>query len=365
MDATLLTTNEFWDDPALACHGAIPDLPELRGHVLFETSGSSGTPKWVALSKRALLASATAVNQHLAVDRSSRWGLALPLHHVGGFGVAARSFQARAAMAVFPGKWNAIDFHVWLVAESITHTSLVPTQYTIWSMQICRPPPSSKPSLLGAENSNLRSANRPATSAGPSSSSYGMTEAGSQIATQVLASLRDPYKVAPISLLPIWAARTTADSRLEISGPALFSGYVIDGEFHPRPSDWHLTADRVALENRLLTPLGRADAVVKVLGELVDPAAIEHELLHICSQIDGRFAIVATPDTRAGHILVPVFEDSSPRDLVERALATYNASAPGFRRLHPPIFVPRLPRSELGKIRRGELLEILRSLDPA
>ncbi len=55
MDAPLLTTAAFWQDPAPFAAGdfpgAIPACPELRGHVLFETSGSSGAPKWIALSK--------------------------------------------------------------------------------------------------------------------------------------------------------------------------------------------------------------------------------------------------------------------------------------------------------------------------
>ncbi|RYD33092.1 MAG: long-chain fatty acid--CoA ligase, partial [Verrucomicrobiaceae bacterium] len=62
MDAALLTGEAFWNDPRPFATGAVPDVPELEGHVLFETSGSSGNPKWVALSKRALLVSAAAVN---------------------------------------------------------------------------------------------------------------------------------------------------------------------------------------------------------------------------------------------------------------------------------------------------------------
>ncbi|HEX7260708.1 MAG TPA: hypothetical protein VF258_02745, partial [Luteolibacter sp.] len=88
MDASLLIRRAFWDDPVPMGTGEIPNLPELTGHALFKTSGSSGNPKWIALSKPALLVSAAAVNRHLAVNTNSCWGLALPLDHVGGFGVA-------------------------------------------------------------------------------------------------------------------------------------------------------------------------------------------------------------------------------------------------------------------------------------
>ena len=132
MDASLLTSAPFWEDSvplaAGGFPGALPALPELRGHVLFATSGSSGTPKWIALSKPALRASAAAVNRHLDVTRSCCWGLALPLHHVGGFGVAARAFEAGCALREFAGRWDAAAFARWLAATQVTHTTLVPTQ---------------------------------------------------------------------------------------------------------------------------------------------------------------------------------------------------------------------------------------------
>jgi len=112
MDPALLTDPAFWSDPRpFSPGGKIPDLAELQDHVLFQTSGSSGDPKWIALSKSALLLSAACVNHHLRVDENSRWGLVLPLHHVGGFGVVARAFEAGCDCAVFPERWNPVIFH--------------------------------------------------------------------------------------------------------------------------------------------------------------------------------------------------------------------------------------------------------------
>ena len=56
------------------------------------------------------------------------------------------------------------------------------------------------------------------------------------------------------------------------------------------------------LENDLLTPLGRADLRVKVLGELVDVEAIEQELAALSGGrlAPGSFVVVAVPDARAG-----------------------------------------------------------------
>ncbi|MBM3863709.1 MAG: hypothetical protein FJ385_07170, partial [Verrucomicrobia bacterium] len=60
MDAALLITREFWCDAAPWSAQWPVDPPRdaaLRGTVWFRTSGSSGTPKWVVLTKSALLAS--------------------------------------------------------------------------------------------------------------------------------------------------------------------------------------------------------------------------------------------------------------------------------------------------------------------
>ena len=63
MDPALLTTDAFWADPTPLAFDAVAIPAGLEGHVLFATSGSSGIPKWVALSKKALLVSAAAVNR--------------------------------------------------------------------------------------------------------------------------------------------------------------------------------------------------------------------------------------------------------------------------------------------------------------
>src|SRR5688500_17581025 len=60
---------------------------DLRAHVWLATSGTTGTLKLAALSKDALLASAAAVNHHLASDARDVWCCVLPAFHVGGLGI--------------------------------------------------------------------------------------------------------------------------------------------------------------------------------------------------------------------------------------------------------------------------------------
>lgn len=356
MDATLLTSAAFWDDR----RSPVPDIPELAGHVLFESSGSTGNPKQVALSKQALLVSAAAVNRHLGVTRESCWGLALPLSHVGGFGVAARAYETGSRFNHFSQRWDPREFRGWLQRNQITHTSLVPTQVHDLVHAHLTAPATLLAIVVGGGHLDSLTGQAARDLGWPVLASYGMTEAASQIATQGLDALHDLYQSAPIPLLPIWEATTTPENLLAISGPALFSGYLTDGKFTPRESDWHLTSDLVILANKQLTPLGRADALVKVLGELVDPEAIERELVSMSrgDLTPGTFAVIAIPDQRAGHRLIPVFESSVSPSTIASVMSLYQAQAPGFRRLLPAAVIERFPRSELGKLRRTELAAI-------
>lgn len=365
MDAALLTSKAFWDDrlpfAAGRFRGEIPDLPELRGHVLFETSGSSGTPKWIALTKAALLTSAAAVNAHLEVTSSSCWGLALPVHHVGGFGVVARAFAAGCGFREFGGRWNAASFADWLDETHVTHTSLVPTQVHDLVSGKLKAPPALRAIVVGGGRLDAETGNAARALGWPVLASYGMTEAASQIATQALDSLDTIYQPSPIPLLPIWKAEVSEGQTLRISGPALFSGTLVcENEtwvFKPRADEWHQTSDRVLLENFLITPLGRADTLVKVLGELVDPEMIERELVSLSEGklAPGTFIVAAVPDDRAGHSLVPVVDAAVNRDVINSALTAYAKHAPGFRRLRSVVFLEDFPRSPLGKPRRAEI----------
>ena len=332
MDPALLTSEAFWCDARPFAAREVPDIQELQNHVLFETSGSSGTSKWVALSKPALLASAAAVNSHLKVTHDSCWGLALPLNHVGGFGILARAYQSGCRVAIFTGKWSPYDFHQWLDHAKVTHTSLVPTQVHDLVKAGLRPPVHLSAAVVGGGQLDPATGQAARDFGWPVLASYGMTEAGSQIATQGLEALETTYQHAPLPVLPLWKTRLSDDGLLEISGAALFSGHLSGNHFIPRPGPWHTTSDRVSLRDGLLTPLGRADLLIKILGELVDPEAIEQELLAISNGAlnSGTFAVIALPDERSENVLVPVFESSVDTRLIESTLSIYHHQALGF-----------------------------------
>jgi len=360
-----ITTAEFWSDPAptamTAPAGVHPmlanDTPDH--HLLFATSGSSDAPKWIALSKNALLASAAAVNHHLRVTPASVWGLALPVHHVGGFGVAARAYEAGCGLETFAAAWHPRAFRDWAAAHHLSHTSLVPTQVHDLVGAGCQAPPALRAVVVGGGRLDAAAGQAARALGWPVLASYGMTEAASQIATQPLDALAHPYSPAPITVLPHWQVRSDAEGCLEISGPALFSGILVNNNYQPRTDDWHATRDRVAITDAGLVPHGRADDLVKIAGELVDPRDIEARLAAALGPHAAAIAVTAVADARLDHRLAIAAESSVSDALLAAAIAAHNAGVPRSQRLGTPVRLARLPRTPLGKIQQETLRAML------
>jgi O-succinylbenzoic acid--CoA ligase len=366
MDETLLISERFWSDPAPCAPGtdfAVPQLCGLESGVLFQTSASTGPAKWIVLGKDALLVSARAVNALLDVDRASVWALALPLRHVGGFGVVARVRAAGCSFAAFAGKWDPLSFHAWLGKSCATHLSLVPTQLHDLASLGLRSPKRLRAVVVGGGALPFALGEKARALGWPVLASYGMTEAASQIATASPALPASLVSGAPLPLLPIWKVRNDSDGRLEISGPALFRGTLHEEPsgwcFTPRVGEWHPTNDLVRIEPAGLVPLGRADTMVKILGELVDPLAVESALCDLSGTAlaPGSFCVVAVPDPRAGHRLVPVFPAGTDPSLIRSLLTEWERRGPGLSALTPPILLADFPRGPLGKPLRHEVLE--------
>ena len=361
--AEILMSDVFWGDsapialtPQGPCKPDAEDVP--LNHLLFATSGSTGVPKWIAISKAGLNASASAVNFHLGVGALSVWGLALPAHHVGGFGVIARARVAGCRLECFDQAWGAVSFTEWAWATQLTHTSLVPTQVHDLVAAGCRAPASLLAVVVGGGRLGTTIGRAARALGWPVLASYGMTEAASQIATQPLDALADPYDPTPIAVLPHWQTRVDRDGCLKISGPALFSGLVTGGIYQRFEGDWYSTRDRVSLTSDGIIPEGRADTLVKIAGELVDPLDVEARLASTLDAYGGGIAVIAIPDPRLGTRLALFAERSIPPAALVAAIDAHDRSVPRSQRLGEPRWIDELPRSPLGKILRAALLEM-------
>jgi len=313
----------------------------LKNHVLFQTSGSSGAAKWVALSKPALLASARMVNQTLGIKIGARWGLALPIHHVGGFGVLVRSFLSGGHCQVFHQKWDPVAFSRFVYEKGCESISLVPTQVVDLIDSSCVAPGCLQHVVVGGGSLSDTHYAKAKALGWPVLRSYGMTEAGSQIATGETGK-------GFLRVFDGWETRANSSGVLEWRGEASFSGYVVedDGVFSfvdPKIDGWFTTQDIVELDDGGLRFLGRSDSLVKVLGELVDLTVLEQRI----EQQTSRATIVLTiADDRRGVLLIPVVESSEVLDL---------NGFHGVESLESMRTLPEFPRSSIGKIQRASI----------
>ncbi|MBK1829159.1 AMP-binding protein [Verrucomicrobiaceae bacterium R5-34] len=383
MEASDLTSSEFWsstqpwvipnprDSVAVAEAEIIQPWLEqqagLQGHLLFRTSGSTGKGKWVALSRSALLASARAVNEFLQVTPNDRWLLTLPLFHVGGFGIAARSYLAGCLMLQGESSWDAERCYDRLCEESITLTSLVPAQLGDLVGLGRSAPPSLRAVLIGGGRTDDSIYQQAVELGWPVHETYGMTETASQVATA-------PTGGRQLQILPHWQVGTDEHQLLKFQGEALFSAYVgcdqgrcfIDD---PKQDGWFISSDRGEVASGILTVMGRADRCVKVLGELVDLSEVESTLKRVADEagLSQRELIVTAVqppkageyrDQRRGTLLVLCTDQD---DGLASLLEKYNAVCPALQRIKGIAVLGEIPRTAIGKIDYPLIQQLLQS----
>jgi len=300
----------------------------LPAHVWLATSGTTGALKLTALSKRALLASAAAVNRHLQSDANDVWLCVLPTFHVGGLGIHARAFLSGARVVT---EWS----------DDVTLASLVPAQVSDLVRDRRTAPQSLRAVVVGGGAMSEELYREGRALGWPLLPSYGMTECCSQVAT---ATLESPELV----LLDHVEARIEEDGRLALRSEALLTGYASeDGFVDPKIDGWFVTEDVASVEGRTLRVEGRRGDFVKIGGESVDLSRLDR----ILAGIGADAAVVAIPDERLGHVIALAIASGDP-DAIANA---FNAHVFPFERARSIIPVREIPRTPLGKIMRGRL----------
>lgn len=343
------------------------DLPDQS--VVFSSSGSTGHPKLTVLTRPALLASARRVVDWLGITPEDHLICPLPLFHVGGFGMVARARVAGAEFSQTEGKWDARRFayRTWETEASVT--SLVPAQVFDLVRDRVPCPKSMRMVVVGGGHLAAELDSEARQLGWPILASFGMTEAGSQIATE------KPGLVAPapgwLPVLDGWEVANDPDGRLRLRGQGLFAGTVEHGEsgwiFEPAKLEdgWFTASDFADLRHKdgltWLWPQGRSDDSIKIRGELISLASAEKELDGLARGhgVDPRsVALIDVADRRIGRMLVLAGEPSVAESLSALKEA-FNRRAPAFARIERVAELPELPRSALGKLQRGKLRAVL------
>ena len=334
----------------------------LTGHVFILTSGSTAASvadyKWVALSKEAILASADGSNAHMKCNNTDVWLHCLPDFHVGGLGIWARAKLAGGRVVRLTSSWDAAAFAQAALESNATQASLVPTQVHDLVRLGHRPPSSLRAVLVGggALSDSLYSSAREL--GWPLLRTYGMSEAASQVATEPLSG------EARLKVLPHLEASADADGRLRVRGTSMLSGYVsLDAHGKPHlwdPKDregWFVTEDYGAIEGGWLTVEGRAADRLKIGGETTN--------LQVLSKfLDDRIkgvTLLGVPDERLEWIVALVVEADVGPEAVSELVRRFNEAVLPFERIRRQFVVERIPRTELGKVKRAELLSLVSS----
>jgi O-succinylbenzoic acid--CoA ligase len=313
-----------------------PDPAPDQTATIMHTSGTTATPRPVALSYDNWLWNALGSALALGLDPSERWLCPMPLAHVGGLSIQLRS-AIYATTVILHDRFDTEAALAALMdpAQAVTLVSLVPTMLARLLDAGLHDPPTLRWALLGGgpiAPALLRAAAAAGVSVAPS---YGMTEACSQIATHGLPLLGIDLRIAP-------------DGEILVQGANVARGALAD-------DGWLHTGDLGAVDGhgRLAITGRKADTIVSG-GENVAPAEVEAALLEHPAVADA--AVFGIPDVEWGEVVVADVVLRAGMHADGQGLRSHCAlTLAGFKVPKAIRLVSSLPRGETGKLRRNQL----------
>jgi o-succinylbenzoate---CoA ligase len=302
--------------------------------VLF-SSGSTGPPRGVVLSRQALIGSAQASAWHLGWRDDDCWLACLPLAHAGGLSIVIRCLLAEKPLLL--GEASDID--------RVTIASLVPAQLAqLLDDPAWRPAPQLRAVLLGGAAAPPPLIAAALARGVPVLPTYGLTETFGQVATA-----RVPGgPPVPLPGVEIAAGTREAPAPIRIRGPMLASRYLDGAPIAPEL----VTADLGFVDDGALTVVGRGDDVIISGGENVHPTQVEAVL----AATPGVRATAAfgVADARWGQLVAAALAVSPAFDR-DAALAQWHAQLPPHARPRRLALVDELPCLPSGKLDRRRI----------
>lgn len=303
--------------------------------VVVHTSGTTSAPKPVALTHANWWWSAAGSAVALGHARDERWLCAMPLAHVGGLSILFRAAIAGTTAILHP------RFDAERIARDLgspggpTLISVVPTMLArLLDAGLVRPP-SLRAALVGGGPIPPALVERAEAAGVRCVTTYGMTEACSQITTGGPPLFCTRVQIAP-------------DGEILVRGPTVAPGAVAaDGWLH--------TGDLGALDEvGNLTVTGRVADTIVTGGENVAPAEVEAVLEAHPAVAEA--AVHARPDDEWGEAVVAtvVLREGMRAD-AEELRAHVRARLAPFKVPKAVAFAAALPRTSSGKLLRRDL----------
>ncbi len=329
--------------------------PQAAGPaVIVFTSGTTGRPKGVCISRGALLAAADAHADALPWREDNRWLLAMPLAHVGGLGLVVRSVAARRTVVLGPSRFEPGSLLDTARRHEVTLLSLVPTM--LERILPAPPPPSVRAVLLGGAACSPALLARGRSLGWPLLPTYGLSECCAQACTQRLDDPRPDGVGPPLAGVEVRVSK----GAIEVRGATRMDGFL--GEPSLPPDAWYRTGDVGFLDSDgHLHVTGRLDDRIVTGGENVDPLAVETALAEHPAVAGACVVGVDDPEWGQRVSAMIVSRDADDPPSAESLRAHLAAKLAGFAIPRTWMMVSSLPLTPAGKLDRRAARERLKA----
>ena len=310
------------DGPALATSNIASQVSSEIALVVT-TSGSTGEPKAVALSAKALIANARATHKYLGAKVGERWSLLLPTTHIAGLNVLVRSIELGTTPVTVD---NQADFTA--IVPTQLHRALAGDAKLLTHLKGCR-------AVLvggGPLSEELRAS---ATAKGIKVvTTYGATESCGGVV----------YDGSPLEGVEI----SIIDGRIALRAPQLATSY-LNGEI-PIKDGWLITSDLGEIIDGKLKVIGRVDDQIISGGEKISLSAVESYLRNEFA--NQEIAAFSKKDSEWGEKLCIATTQAISIDLVASKLKARFGNHAAPKEIHT---VNAIPYLSLGKPDRKRL----------
>ncbi|CAA9242325.1 MAG: O-succinylbenzoic acid--CoA ligase [uncultured Acidimicrobiales bacterium] len=294
---------------------------EVGDALVVASSGTTGEPKGVVLTMDAVRASALATSARLDVDPArDTWLACLPLSHVGGLSVLTRALLTDTPVEVLP----AFDPATRATLVSVVRTLLTRHDLTRFRRVVLggSAPPDALPDNVVT--------------------TYGMTETGSGVV----------YDGRPLDGVDV---HVEPDGEIRVRGPMLLRAYR-DGS-DPKDADGWLSTGDLGFwtDDGRLQVHGRRGDLIITGGENVWPEPVEAALRSHRGIADVGVAGAPDPEWGSRVVAYVVPRDPASPPTLDAVRAHVKQELPAFCAPRELVLCETLPRTALGKLRRGEL----------
>lgn len=336
--------------------------PSTIAQISF-TSGTEGKPKGVLLSRAALDDVVDRLQHLMDPDAGLREYVGVPVYHSFGYGRCRLAARVGGAAYLPSEGFSPSEIADMLSTGEINSLSAVPTQLKIL-LKASHLFDSGRTKLkwieIGSQpmNSHDKRALRELFPRARIIQHYGLTEASRSTLLEIHDAKDGALESVGYARLPT-QVRIDAEGRIEIKGPHLASGLLIDGEILPLANQdgWFTTKDLGRLAEGYLHFVGRADNQINCGGQKTSAERLE-ATIEARTRVTSGFAIGRIPHETYGEAILLAIQSNlepSRKMLVEAAREALKLDGILATNALEDIVVPQIPVTDTGKVQRSRL----------